>query len=620
MRIKLSPKVDGITSVYKNLKEKSKTNTTDTSESKLRTVLRCVVGILCMILIPIVLFYLMEGYQHKAWEEVRSLAQVYNILLFELIAWILFFLTGKVRTALRIETLFACFYGIVNHYIMAFRATPFVPWDIFSIRTGISVADNYDFTPSKEMLLVTGVFVVLFLALGFIKFYLKKNLFSRSIPFICLSCLLAIFVNCLQDDEFQTDSYLYPYLFTPAHMTKVNGMMVTFAMNLEYIYVEKPSGYSVENAKQILASYEKNENPINDSDEPKGISQKNLPNIIVIMNEAFSDLSVLGDFTTNEDYMPFLHKLQNGYENTITGNLTVSVCGGNTANSEFEFLTGHTMDFFPVGSIPYQQYIKEKIPSIVNQLSELGYLTYGLHPYNASGWNRDTVYKDLGFSKSFFLSDFTNRRYLRNYVSDKTSYRKIIDLYEKKEKGIPLFAFEVTMQNHGGYTDLYENFTPDIYVEEFTHLALNQYLSLIKVSDLELEQLISYFEKEEEDTIIVFFGDHQPNDYVVNPILRLNGETTPQLRYIVPYVIWANFDISEEKNADTDISYLSAKVLKTAGISTNAYQNFLLEMEEKIAKAKKHGDKAELLEVEEQYQQIHQILQYYQMFDKKFPL
>lgn len=617
MKIKLSAKVDGITSAYKNLKEKSKFNRIDTSESKLRTVLRCVIGTLCMVLIPIVLFYLMEGYQHNAWEEVRSLAQVYNILLFELIAWILFFFTGKVKTALRIETLFACLYGIVNHYIMEFRSTPFVPWDIFSIRTGISVADNYDFTPSKEMLFVTGVFVVLFLALGFVKFHLKKNLFLRSIPFVCLSCLLAIFVNCLQDDEFQTDSYLYPYLFTPAHMTKVNGMMVTFAMNLEYVYVEKPSGYSVENAKQILASYEKNENSTNDSDESKGELKKDLPNIIVIMNEAFSDLSVLGDFTTNEDYMPFLHKLQNGYENTITGNLTVSVCGGNTANSEFEFLTGHTMDFFPVGSIPYQQYIKGEIPSIVNQLSKLGYLTYGLHPYNASGWNRDTVYEDLGFSKSFFLSDFTNRRYIRNYVSDETSYQKIIDLYEKKEEGTPLFAFEVTMQNHGGYTDLYENFTPNIYVEEFTHLALNQYLSLIKVSDSELEQLISYFEKEEEDTMIVFFGDHQPNDYVVNPILRFNGETTPQLRYIVPYVIWANFDISEEKNADTDISYLSAKVLKTAGISTNAYQNFLLEMEEVM---NTNDDEKESLELKVQYQQMHQILQYYLMFDKKFCL
>ena len=191
--------------------------------------------------------------------------------------------------------------------------------------------------------------------------------------------------------------------------------------------------------------------------------------------------------------------------------------------------------------------------------------------------------------------------------------QKIIDLYEKKEEGTPLFAFEVTMQNHGGYTDLYENFTPNIYVEEFTHLALNQYLSLIKVSDSELEQLISYFEKEEEDTMIVFFGDHQPNDYVANPILRFNGETTPQFRYIVPYVIWANFDISEEKNADTDISYLSAKVLKTAGISTNAYQNFLLEMEEVM---NTNDDEKESLELKAQYQQMYQILQYYLMFDK----
>ena len=49
---------------------------------------------------------------------------------------------------------------------------------------------------------------------------------------------------------------------------------------------------------------------------------------------------MLGDFTTNEDYMPYLHSLQNGAENTVTGYLNVSVCGGNTANTEFEFLTG----------------------------------------------------------------------------------------------------------------------------------------------------------------------------------------------------------------------------------------------------------------------------------------
>ena len=96
-------------------------------------------------IIPIILFYLMEGFEHNAFEEVRQLAQVYNIFLFELIAWLLFFVTGNGKLALRIETVVAFLYGLVNHYVMAFRSTPFVPWDIFSIQTAASVAGNCDF-------------------------------------------------------------------------------------------------------------------------------------------------------------------------------------------------------------------------------------------------------------------------------------------------------------------------------------------------------------------------------------------------------------------------------------------------------------------------------------------
>ena len=54
---------------------------------------------------------------------------------------------------------------------------------------------------------------------------------------------------------------------------------------------------------------------------------------IVIMDEAFSDLAVIGDLQTNEDYMPFMHQMQQGQKNTITGYAQVSVGGGNTANS-----------------------------------------------------------------------------------------------------------------------------------------------------------------------------------------------------------------------------------------------------------------------------------------------
>lgn len=564
----------------------------DKTTSRMLTILR----VLIFSIVPIILFYLMEAFEHNAFEEVRGLAQIYNIFLFELIAWLLFFITGSGRLALRIETVIALVYGLVNHYVMAFRSTPLVPWDIFSIRTAASVAGNYDFTPTKELLMVCGGFVAIFILLHFVKLKFPYGVFMRIIPTVCVGLVLCTFVNLLWDEDFQTDSYLYPFLFTPAHMTKVNGMAVTFAMDLAFVYVDKPDGYSVEKAETILENYESEE-----------IAEE-YPNIIVVMNEAFSDLSVLGDFVTNEDYMPFVHSLQQGHENTVTGNLTVSVCGGNTANTEFEFLTGHTMDYFPVGSIPYQQYITGETPSLASQLADLGYATYGMHPYNASGWKRNEVYPWLGFQESYFLADFTSRYYIRDYVSDRTAYEKIVDTYETKEEGKPAFIFEVTMQNHGGYTEEHDNFTSDIHAEDLNSAALDQYLSLMKVSDQQLENLVDYFSREEEKTIIVFFGDHQPSDSVVRPILRFNGKSTSnmsvedaQLRYLVPYVIWANYDIEEETGADTDISFLAAKMLEKVDLPTTAYQNFLLELEE-------NPEAEELLE-------MYEILQYYFMFD-----
>ena len=554
--------------------------------------------------VPVILFYLMEAYEHNAFEEVRQVAQILNIILFELLAWILFFITGKGKWALQILSGIAMIYGLVNHYVMAFRSTPFVPWDIFSVKTAASVVGNYDFTPTKEVVIVTLIFLVILVLLHFFRFDFRFPWFYRIIPVVCLGIVLGLFVNQLQDEDFQDEAYLYPFLFTPAHMTKVNGMAVTFAMDLAYVVVERPTGYSAKEAEEILTSYTAEE-----------VTDEKRPHVIVIMNEAFSDLSVIGDFTTNEDYMPFIHSLSEGNENTITGDLTVSVIGGNTANSEFEFLTGHTMDYLPVGSIPYQQYVKGGLSSLASWLKELGYATYGMHPYGATGWNRNQVYPWLGFDTSYFRDDFQNRRYIRDYISDQTAYDKIIETYENREDDSPLFIFEVTMQNHGGYTDAHENFTPDIHVQEKSDVVLDRYLSLMKESDEELKRLIQYFSQQEEDTLVIFFGDHQPNDYVARKVYSISGKTVEteedaKNRYIVPYVIWANYDIREGTKEDTDISFLAAKALEAAGITTNNYQNFLLELEQVLAE---EGSASE--EKKDEYRLMHQKLQYYYMFE-----
>lgn len=579
-----------------------------------------IIQLLCLISVPTAAFYLMECYTHNPLSEVRTWAQLFNVILFELIAWILYFLVGRVRMALRIELVIAMVFGLSNAYVVRFRTNPIVPWDLFSWKTAASVASNYDFKPDTHMAVVT----ILFLAgIALLQFVKKESgtikIWKRLILAAAFCVVLTGFVGKLQDESFQTSHRLYPFLFTPAYMTTVNGIAVTFAMDLAYVTVEKPSGYQASEEQEVLEQYGEQETE----------STEELPNIVAVMNESFSDLAVLGDFTVNEDYMPYLHRLQQGNANTVTGYLNVSVCGGNTANTEFEFLTGNTMAFLPQGSIPYQQYITGEIDSLPSYLASLGYQTVATHPYNASGWQRDTVYPLLGFSESIFRDQYWGASQVRKYVSDDSCVDKIIQLYEGKEEGKPLFVFNVTMQNHGGYTDLYDNFTPEIQVEGVNSTAVSQYLSLIRLSDASLEKLIQYFSGVDEKTIVVFFGDHQPNDTVAAPILAKNGISVKnmdaeqlKLRYQVPYVIWANYDIGEETGKDTSANYLAADVLRYAGVAPDAYLDYLSGLKEQypIISAMRvvtaDGEDTDATAQKEGLSD-YQKLQYYQLFDHK---
>lgn len=590
---------------------------------------------------PIAAFYLMEFYEHNPFEEVRFMAGFFNIILFELIAWILYSVTGRAKWALRAVFIVAMVFGLINHYVMLFRSTPFVPWDIFSIGTATSVASNYDFAPTAGVIVVTVIFIALIMLMHFVDFRIKWKFRFRLIPTVLGLIALCLFVNALQDEDFQTDNYLYPFLFTPAYMTKVNGMAVTFAMDLKFVAVDKPDGYSRQKAKELLDSYAGTDDNSDAANNTAITDKSDYPNIIVVMDEAFSDLSVLGDFDTNTDYMPFVHSLEKGNENTITGYLNTSVCGGNTADTEFEFLTGNTMAFLPVGSIPYQQYIKSKTPSLASYLKSIGYATYAQHPYYGSGWNRDKVYPLLGFDNLSFMQDYFNQKFVRKYISDETSFDRIIETYENKPDGQPAFIFNVTMQNHGGYTDTYYGFDNTVTADKLNNSALDQYLSLIKMTDEDLKKLIEYFSNVDEKTIVVFFGDHQPNDTVASSVLAANGmdynnlsNEELKLRYQVPYVIWANYDIDEAAGKDTSVNYLAANVLKVAGVPTNDYQSFLLKLQEEypiisavrtdktadktLDKVSNKSDKAtgsKKKQADSDMLNDYKLLQYYRLFD-----
>ena len=348
-----------------------------------------------------------------------------------------------------------------------------------------------------------------------------------------------------------------------------------------------------------------------DTDQPAASARKKkgqAPNVICIMNETFSDLRVLGQLSTNQDYMPFVRNLT---KNTIKGNLYMPVTGAGTSNSEFEFLTGNSMAWLAAGSNAYELYIKSQVPSLAYTLAAQNYSRTALHVYYRTSWQRDVNYPLLGFerydsiesfidndaideyrngNKSFSdFEDAVNAQYpgenvlLRRFVSDRFDYKLLQQMYEERDPSKPFFLFNVTMQNHGSYDSAYENFDQKIKLtstDEY-YPAANRYLSLIYESDQAFKELVEYFSNVDEPTIICMFGDHQPNietefveSLLGSDISDLNTEDN-QKRFATPFVIWANYNIEEGYVDKMSANYLSTLLLQTAGLQTTKYNDYL---------------------------------------------
>ncbi len=600
--------------------------------NKLKEKRAAVIAWIIFFICPAVTYYLFEFYIHNPFETTRRPVQGLNIVFFEILALLFVGIFGRIRTALMVHSGIFMVFGLANYYVLTFRGTPIMPWDIYSLSTAASVADNFDYSLQKDTILVIAGFLVLLAVESRIKYRGSRHLCKRVILTVIPFLMLFGFTKMVQNDSFVVNFGLYDKLFTPTYMHKRDGNMVAFLMEMEYLQVDKPDGYSAEKAEQLLAQYgsEQLEEAVA---HPESVSR---PNIIVIMNEAFSDLSVLGEFETNEDYMPFIRSLQQD-EDVISGYLNVSVIGGNTATTEFEFLTGHSMAFLPQGSVAYQQYLKSEGASLPSYLKSLGYSTVAIHPYHASGWERDRVYPLLGFDEFIDLKKISTFKKVRNYVSDEACYDKIRSLNETKEDGTPLFVFNVTMQNHSGYTEEFSNFTPDVKIDGIESGQLEQYLSLLKKSDEAFRELVEYFSEQEEDTLILFFGDHQPTTYLTNPIVKNSGrdpyaltQEENLLRYKVPYLIWSNFDLKGQSvSGETSVNYLAIDVLESCGLPLPEYQSLLKEVREeypivtglqirdKDGELCIDGEKSQKEQEQDEAALLpYQTLQYYLLFDR----
>lgn len=542
-----------------------------------------------------------------------------NFLFIYFIIGFFYCIIGKIKISLYLSMILTFILGVINHFITAFRGTPLVPWDIFSLNVALTVLPTFKFSLTKKAVLGIILFIVGMLVLNKTKFDSFKNgkfkISYRAIALIGIVTFTICFYLTNLVTYFKLDEN-----WDPKEEYHNNGLVASLFKQSRNLIISKPDDYDIESLKKLASTIEV---PIVSHEE-----NFETPNVIAIMNESFADLTVVGDFETNLDYLPYFNSLK---ENTIKGNLHVSIFGATTPNSEWEFLTSNSMAFVPKRTVPYQQYVLKKSYSLASILKEQGYTTSAIHCYYPQGYNRNIAYPRLGFDSFTSMLTMKDLEYIREYPSDLCTYKNIIDIYENKPENQKMFNFTLTMQNHGSYTD--ESFTNTVIAEDGQYPKLNQYLSLIKIADESLKYLLDYFSNEEEPTIIVLFGDHQPyvEDEFYNSLLAENydditSKEATENKYITPYIIWANYDIDEEKYTNVDnisANYLASLVLDVANIQKTPYLQFLDNLRNEIpiitgnGYMDKNGTYHEFSEQNEYTQLIddYHYLQFNNMFD-----
>lgn len=579
-----------------------------------------VIRILFALVIPLGCFYTFETLTHQM-STMIELAKRLNIAFYYWLFLFVFFIAGRTSISMAICVSAIAIIGVGNYFVVMFRSNPIVPWDIYSFETAMSVADNYVFSVDWALAEHIAMFILMLIVGVRTNIRLNKKIL-RPILTVAMCIPAYFYISYLWQDNLERNTGLNDTLFNAKYMHSKDGFFVSFILDIHFLQIEEPKNYSDEYALSLL----------NEQEVEKVETPEELPDIIAIMDETFSDPAVLGEFETNKDYMPFVHSILRGeVANTISGYADVSVLGGNTANSEFEFLTGNSMAFFPNGSVPYLQYIRDGISTIVPQLEEYGYTTYGTHPYRAKGWNREFIYDLMGFDYRYFQGSFPFEDKLRNYVSDEADFKSILEWRNNTEG--PFFMFNVTMQNHSNYGGDFDNFDPQI-VAKFKNTSsnkyLNKYLSLMYETDQDVASLLSELSQSDRKTIVVFWGDHQPNDYVVRPIykeygLDFDNQTyeQQQQRQKTPFFIWANYDIQEQTNVEISLNYLNILLFETAGLQLDEYQTFRknlwqgqIPMMNAVGYRNDNGDLVEYDDAPEEIQNLlneYQNIQYYRM-------
>lgn len=448
--------------------------------------------------------------------------------------------------------------SLAFYYLHEFRGNSLYFADIFCIATAKEVAGGYNYDIKIE-------FVISFVLNIVLLYVFRNSNYMSNNLFILYRIALALFFYAILRIICSQNKFNYSL-----NAGEKEGYIYNFISSCPIFYIDllkliKGKEY-LEYKNNIELSETLN---INATSENK-IAKLKAPHVIVIMNESFSHINER--IKTNIDVTPVYDNLKG----VVKGNLLVNTFGGGTETTEFEFLTAMHVGSNPYPIYPYNNIKSEKF-TMARFFDNLGYRTIAMHPYTATNYHRNVIYKLFGFKDLFFYEDFKHRDTVRNYVSDEAMYDEVIDKYEEtKKEGKKCFLFGITMQNHSGY-DSFVGQEVEVTESFEEKKSLNSYLSLLHISDKSIKKLIDYFDKEKERVLICFFGDHNASfsPSMNEKIYDISNYYEGKNVYETPFFIYDNKNKVDENIKQISTNFLAVELIKRTGLELTDYYKLI---------------------------------------------
>jgi hypothetical protein len=354
-----------------------------------------------------------------------------------------------------------------------------------------------------------------------------------------------------------------------------NGFVGGFLYNLDVPSVEEPRGYSAVEMARVVARYTAVAERINRTREHGGLDDVN---VVMVLNESFSDPLALRGVRLPEDPIPFTRSLMSS---TMSGPMRARNIGGGTANMEFEALTGMSLSQLPPQMrVPYLQLVPEHdaFPSAVGWFARNGHRTVAIHPFTTEMYRRTDVYRIFGFDDFVHDEQMSHQERIGNdgYISDAAAFGEVVHRLASEDD--PMLVHLVTMQNHMPYPDRYDDPVLVMGPDGEPLTDIGQYARGLRYTDSAVRDLIGALSRSDERTILVFYGDHLPGTYP-KPVIEANSN---RALHQTPFFVWANFPGPVAAQPTTSPTHFVDLVLERAGAAVPPYYALLHELRQEV--------------------------------------